>query len=85
MLTVGENIPTEFLEFIRAQIGLSGEALLTYAARQQTRHQHMKALREIYGYQSFTGQAASDIKVWLDHRAEHATSNETLARDMVEE
>lgn len=85
MLAPGENIPIEALEFIGAQIGLSGEALLTYAARQQTRHQHMKALREIYGYQSFTGQPASDIKIWLDQHSEHATSNETLARDMVEE
>lgn len=85
MLAPGENIPLEALKFIGAQIGLSGEALLTYAARQQTRHQHMKALRDIYGYRSFTGQAASDIKLWLHQHAEYATSNETLARDMVGE
>jgi TnpA family transposase len=85
MLAPGELIPNEALEFIGAQIGLSGETLATYAARQQTRHQHMDALRKIYGYRSFSGEIAEKIKRWLGDQAEYATSNDNLARTLMEE
>jgi TnpA family transposase len=48
-LAPGEVIPHEVLSFIGAQLGVSADALLTYAARRQTRQEHMEALREIYG------------------------------------
>ena len=61
------------------------ESLLPYAARSQTRHEHMTALRSIYGYRTCAGCAARDLKVWLDEQAEEAGSNEALARRLVEE
>ena len=48
-LAPGEVIPHEVLSFIGPQLGVSADALLTYAARRQTRQEHMEALREIYG------------------------------------
>ena len=46
------------VEFIGAQLGVAVEALLPYAARRQTRQEHMAALRSIYGYRAFAGRGA---------------------------
>ena len=73
------------VEFIGAQLDIPVEALLPYAARRQTRQQHIEALRSIYGYRNFAGPAARSLKGWLDGRAEKARSNEDLARRLVEE
>lgn len=84
-LSPGEVIPHDVLAFIGAQMGLTGDALLSYAARRQTRQEHLEALRDIYGYKAFTGRGARDLKDWLDQQAELATSNEDIARRFVEE
>ena len=69
-LAPGEVIPHEVLSFIGAQLGVPADALLTYAARRQTRQEHMEALREIYGYKTFTGRGARDLRDWLFDQAE---------------
>ena len=51
-LSPGELIPTAVLAFIGAQLGITGDALLSYAARRQTRQEHMDTLRQIYGYRT---------------------------------
>jgi len=85
LLTQGEVIPDKLLRFIGAQLGITSEALLAYAARRQTRQEHLEALRAIYGYKMFTGRGARDLKVWLTTEAEAAFSNEDLARRFVAE
>lgn len=55
-LAPGEVIPPDVLSFIGAQLGVPADALLTYAARRQTRQEHMEGLREIYGYKTFAGR-----------------------------
>jgi TnpA family transposase len=62
-LAPGEMIPREVLSFVGAQLGVPADALLTYATRRQTRQQHMDTLREIYGYKTFTGRGARDLRV----------------------
>ncbi len=61
-LALGEMIPREVLSFVGAQLGVPADALLTYATRRQTRQQHMDTLREIYGYKTFTGRGARDLR-----------------------
>ena len=85
VLQPGELIPSAVVEFIGAQLGIAVESLLPYAARRQTRQEHMTALRSIYGYRTFAGRTARNLKVWLDGQAEEARSNEELARRLVEE
>ena len=85
LLSHGEAIPDKVLRFIGAQLGITGEALLAYAARRQTRQQHLETLREIYGYKMFTGRGSRDLKTWLEGEAEVARSNEDLARRFVTE
>ena len=84
-LQPGELIPSAVVEFIGAQLGVAVEALLPYAARRQTRQEHMAALRSIYGYRAFAGRGARHLKDWLDGQAEEARSNAELTRRLVEE
>ncbi|WP_433850758.1 Tn3 family transposase [Brucella pseudogrignonensis] len=82
-LASGELIPREILSFIGAQLGIPADALITYAARRQTRQQHMQALHEIYGYKAFAGRGARELRDWLFEQAEDARSNEDLAQRFV--
>ena len=85
LLSSGEVIPEKVLRFIAAQLGLTGNDVLPYAARRQTRQQHLHALRQIYGFKMFSGQGARSLNAWLENEAETARSNEDLARRFVEE
>ena len=84
-LSPGDVIPAEITSFLAAQLGLRDEDLGDYAVREETRHEHMAILREIYGYRAFSGRGARDLKAWLDREAELATSNEDIARRFVDE
>ena len=85
VLAPGELIPAHVSDFIAAQLGLTSDDLLLYAAREETRHEHLADLRRIYGYRSFSGRGARDLREWIAREAEAATSNEDLARRFVAE
>ncbi len=76
-------IPREVLSFVGAQLGVPADALLTYATRRQTRQQHMDTLREIYGYKTFTGRGARDLREWTFGQAEDARSTKDLAHRLL--
>jgi TnpA family transposase len=83
-LTADDTIPTEMVKFIAAQLGMEMDALDGYAIREETRREHLLELRAIYGYKSFAGRGAQDLRDWLDAEAEDARSNEDLAHRFVE-
>lgn len=85
LLYPGELIPNEVLAFVGVQLGISSDALVSYAVRRQTRQEHLQTLRSVYGYRSFSGQSARSLKEWLSSQAEDARSNEDLARRFVDE
>lgn len=85
LLLPGEIIPHEVSGFLGAQLGLNEADLLEYAIREETRHEHLAALRQLYGYRAFTGQGARELKMWLIEQAEYARSNDDLARRFVEQ
>lgn len=84
LLSPGELIPQELSRFLAAQLGLQIDDLAEYAAREETRHDHLAALRLIYGYKSFSGRGAQELRDWLVAQAEDARSNDDLARRFVE-
>ena len=84
LLWPGEVIPLAVTRFLAAQLGIRPDDLAGYAAREETRHEHLATLREIYGYKMFAGRGARDLKIWLEDAAETARSNEDLARRFVE-
>lgn len=85
LLAPGEIIPQEISRFLAAQLGLKPDDLMGYAVREETRHEHLAALRKTYGYKMFSGRRARDLKVWLEEEAEIAHSNKDLARRFVKE
>jgi hypothetical protein len=85
LLTPGEVIPLAVTRFLAAQIGLKPDDLAGYATREETRHEHLAALREQYGHLMFSGRGARDLKAWLQDVAEGARSNDDLARRFVEQ
>lgn len=85
LLAPGEVIPLAVTRFLAAQLGMRPDDLAGYAAREETRHEHLAALREIYGYKMFAGRGARDLKAWLEEAAETSRSNEDLARRFVEQ
>ena len=85
LLAPGEVIPLTVTRFLAAQLGMRPDDLAGYAAREETRHEHLAALREIYGYKMFAGRGARDLKAWLEEAAETSRSNEDLARRFVEQ
>lgn len=72
LLTPGEVIPLEVTRFLAAQLGLKADDLAGYASREETRHEHLAALRDIYDYKMFTGRGSRDLKAWLEREAETA-------------
>lgn len=85
LLSSREVIPESVVRFIGAQLGMAADEILPYAARRQTRQQHLHALRQAYGFRMFSGHRARELKAWLEGEAEHATSNHDLACRFVDE
>lgn len=83
LLAPGEVIPLPVTRFLAAQLAIRPDDLAGYAAREETRHEHLAILRDIYGYKMFAGRGARDLKIWLEDAAETARSNEDLARRFV--
>src|SRR3546814_15136166 len=69
-LAPGELIPHTVSAFLGAQLGIAGETPAAYAVRRQTRHQHMEALRRIYGYKMFPGRGPDARAFRNGHHAE---------------
>ena len=56
LLAPGEFVPPAVVDFIGRQLHLDGEELGDYAARSETRHEHLAELRRLYGFRSFYGR-----------------------------
>jgi len=85
LLSSREVIPESAVQFIGAQLGMTADEILPYAARRQTRQQHLHDLRQVYGFKMFSGHRARELKAWLAGEAENATTNHDLARRFVDE
>lgn len=48
-----------------------------------TRHEHLAELRGLYGFRTFAGRGARELKEWLFREAELAVSNDDIARRFV--
>ncbi len=85
LLSSREVIPEPVVRFVGAQLGMTGDEILPYAARRQTRQQHLHDLRQLHGFKMFSGHRARELKAWLAGEAENAATNHDLARRFVDE
>ena len=85
LLSSREVIPEPVVRFVGAQLGMTGDEILPYAARRQTRQQHLHDLRQLHGFKMFSGHRARELKAWLAGEAETAATNHDLARRFVDE
>ena len=85
LLAPGELVPRPVVDFIGRQLDLDGDDLADYAARIETRHDHLAELHRLYGFRSFSGGAARAIRNRLWSEAELARSNEDLVRRFANE
>ena len=69
---------------IGRQLDLTGDDLAHYAVRSETRHEHLAELRGLYGFRSFSGRAAREVRDRLGEEAELARSNDDLVRRFVD-
>lgn len=83
LLVPGEFIQIQTLKYIAGQIGISADELADYAIREETRFEHLSALRELYGFKNFTGRGAQELKRWLFDQAMSARTNLELAKVFV--
>lgn len=80
LLRPSEIIPEAMSGFIAAQLGVKPDDLLPYTERENTRHEHLEALRKAYGYEMFKGKRIKQMRTWLDQNADGAQSSEGLVR-----
>ena len=64
LLSSREVIPEPVVRFVGAQLGMTGDEILPYAARRQTRQQHLHDLRQLHGFKMFSGHRARELKAW---------------------
>lgn len=53
------------------------------SGHEETRHNHLAQLRDLYGFKSFTGRGAAELRQWLLGQAFHAISNQDLAERFI--
>ena len=83
LLQPGDEIPSNLLSFIGAQIGLSSEDLLSYGTRKQTRYAHASSMLDLYGFTKFDLESQPELQTWISDTAEQAKSNEWLAQAII--
>jgi len=85
LLRPGDTIPISALRFVAGQLGVGPEALLTYAARPQTRREQLDALRKAFGFRMFAPGHGRDLLAWLLPVALATTSAQAVAATLMDE
>lgn len=84
-LSKGEVIPSSLIAFVAAQLGISRDAILQYAVREETKRQHAEKLCQIYNLSPFAKIDQTAFKSWLKETAIDTRSNAELAELFVGE
>ena len=63
------DVPTEVADYLAEQLGVPNASVLkTYGERENTRLEHVRELREVFGYREFAW-AEAELRAWVDARA----------------
>jgi hypothetical protein len=84
LLRPGEIIPQPTLHFVADQLGTAPEALITYAARFQTRYEQLGVLRTAFGFTDLTPRRRQLLE-WLLPVSLATTNPLTVAAALLDE
>jgi TnpA family transposase len=84
LLRPGEIIPQPALHFVADQLGTAPEALITYAARFQTRYEQLGVLRTAFGFTDLTPRRRQLLE-WLLPVSLATTNPLTVATTLLDE
>jgi Domain of unknown function (DUF4158)/Tn3 transposase DDE domain len=84
LLRPGEIIPQPALRFVADQLGTAPEALITYAARFQTRYEQLGVLRTAFGFADLTARRRQLLE-WLLPVSLATTNPLTVATTLLDE
>jgi TnpA family transposase len=65
LLRPGELVPIEVARFVADQLDIDPGALADYGTRAPTRYDQLEALREIFGFRSFSQPDRRELSAWL--------------------
>ena len=65
MLRQGEVMPLHLVAFIADQVRVPPDAIAGFARRQQTRYEHLAALKSRFGFSDLTDATKAELKRWL--------------------
>jgi Domain of unknown function (DUF4158) len=65
LIRPGELVPIEMARFVAEQLDIDPAALADYATRAQTRYDQLDALRELFGFRSFSQPDRRQLSAWL--------------------
>lgn len=85
LLRSGDAIPKPALRFVAEQLRVGPEALLSYAARPQTRREQLDGLRQTFRFQMFAPGHGRELLSWLLPVALATTNVSTIAAALMEE
>lgn len=80
-----EALPEAMLRFIARQVDASPASLPRYAARDQTRREHLVELQQRLGWRLFNGVAYRDLSRWLMAPARSVDRGVALVEALMEE
>ena len=85
LLRPGDAIPEPALRFVTEQLRIGPEALLSYAARPQTRRDQLDGLRQTFRFQMFAPGHGRELLSWLLPVALATTNASAIAAALMEE
>jgi TnpA family transposase len=65
LLRPGDTIPEPALSFVAEQLQVSSDALISYAARPQTRREQLDALRDEFDFRMYAPGHGRELLAWL--------------------
>src|SRR3546814_2379004 len=83
--TIPAHRPQDHITLEMAPLEIRHRSVRPISAKHAQASRFLQQSRRIYGYRSFSGRGARDLREWIAREAEAATSNEDLARRFVAE
>lgn len=83
--TPDESVPAPMLRFIADQVGVSPDRLAEYAARDETRREHLAELLAAFGWRTFGLAEHREMSTWLISLARGTDRGLALVRALLDE